>query len=203
MFTSIDYMTVADHKKEGDWPIEWLPVKGLIPYIKRLGPDARGIEIGVARAESSYAILETCDNVSKLYGIDPYIAYDDWNGHVDQEHNDKTREIAIKNMEQFGDRFVGLLHSTSKTVIQGDLDGETGFNEKSMDFIFIDGDHSYEGAKWDMVNYYKFIRPGGLFAGHDYNLNTVRTALEEFRHENKIRLPVQVVDNNAWYMTVM
>jgi hypothetical protein len=202
MFTEIDYMTVADHKENGDWPFDWLPVKGLIPYIKRLGPDAKGIEIGVARAESSYAILESCPNVTQLYGIDPYIAYNDWNGHVDQAHNDKTREIAIKNMEKFCDRYVSLFHSTSRMAVQGN-DGVPGFDEKSMDFIFIDGDHSYEGAKWDMENYYDFIRPGGIFSGHDYNLGTVRTALEEFRRENKIRLPVQVVDNNAWYMTVM
>jgi predicted O-methyltransferase YrrM len=200
MFTEIDYMTVADHKNEGDWPFDWLPVKGLIPYIKRLGPDARGIEIGVARAESSYAILEACANVTRLYGIDPYIAYDDWNGHVDQEHNDKTKEIAVKNMSEFGYRFL-LMSRSSKSVIS--IPDEMPFDEKSMDFIFIDGDHSYEGAKWDIENYYGFIRPGGIFSGHDYNLGTVRTALEEFRSENKIRLPVQVVDNNAWYMTVM
>ena len=194
MFTAVDYMTVADHKENGDWPFEWLPVKGLIPYIKRLGPDSIGLEIGVARAESSYAILEACPNVCSLIGIDPYLAYQDWNGPVDQEHNDKTKEIAIKNMSEFGNRFA-LIQTTSEDF--------RNTAPPIFDFIFIDGDHSYEGAKKDMQNYCKLVRPGGIFAGHDYNLQTVRKALEEFRAENKIRLPLQVVDNNAWYWTVM
>jgi len=201
MFSEIDYMTVADHKENDDWPFDWLPVKGLIPYIKRLGPETVGVEIGVARGESSYAILEACSNVSMLFGIDPYVAYDDWNGPVDQEHNDKTKEIAITNMEPFKDRFVSLFGLTSKVVIHSQ-DCQPGFDFGTLGFVFIDGDHSYEGAKWDMQNYYSFVRPGGIFSGHDYNLKTVRTALEEFRAENKIRLPVQVVDNNAWFWTV-
>ena len=36
-----------------------------------------------------------------------------------------------------------------------------------MDFLFIDGDHSYEGAKQDFENYSKLVRPGGLIALHD------------------------------------
>lgn len=196
VFTELDYMTVADHKNEGDWPMEWLPVKGLIPYIKRLGKDVTGIEIGVARGESSYAILESCPYVS-LIGIDPFKAYIDWNGPVDQEHNDKTKEISIRNMKNFTERWF-FLEMTSDEAISSQ-----NWAPGSFDFVFIDGDHSYEGAKKDMQNYYKLIRPGGLFAGHDYHLKTVRTALEEFRVENKIRLPVQVVDNSAWFWVVM
>lgn len=37
----------------------------------------------------------------------------------------------------------------------------------ALDFLFIDGDHSYEGAKQDFENYSKLVRPGGLIALHD------------------------------------
>jgi cephalosporin hydroxylase len=39
--------------------------------------------------------------------------------------------------------------------------------EEKLDFLFIDGDHSYEGVKADFEDYKGFVRPGGLIAFHD------------------------------------
>lgn len=36
-----------------------------------------------------------------------------------------------------------------------------------LDFLFIDGDHSYAGAKADFELYGPLVRPGGLIAFHD------------------------------------
>lgn len=38
-----------------------------------------------------------------------------------------------------------------------------------LDFLFIDGDHSYDGVKADWETYREFVRPGGLVAFHDIN----------------------------------
>jgi hypothetical protein len=40
-------------------------------------------------------------------------------------------------------------------------------NGELLDFLFIDGDHSYEGAKADYFDYKGFVRSGGLIAFHD------------------------------------
>lgn len=37
-----------------------------------------------------------------------------------------------------------------------------------IDFLFIDGDHTYEGCKGDILGFGKHVRPGGIIAGHDY-----------------------------------
>ena len=37
-----------------------------------------------------------------------------------------------------------------------------------IDFLFIDGDHSYEGCKGDILGFSPHVRPGGMIAGHDY-----------------------------------
>ncbi|MCT7989219.1 TylF/MycF/NovP-related O-methyltransferase [Laspinema olomoucense] len=34
--------------------------------------------------------------------------------------------------------------------------------------IFIDGDHSYEGVRKDVLNYYPLLAPGGILVFHDY-----------------------------------
>lgn len=38
---------------------------------------------------------------------------------------------------------------------------------KTIDFLFIDGDHSYEGVKADFENYSPLVTPGGMIAFHD------------------------------------
>jgi predicted O-methyltransferase YrrM len=41
------------------------------------------------------------------------------------------------------------------------------FDNHPIDFAFIDGDHTYEGAKADFRNYGPLVRPGGIIAFHD------------------------------------
>jgi cephalosporin hydroxylase len=43
-------------------------------------------------------------------------------------------------------------------------------DNKTIDFLFIDGDHSYKAVKSDFENYSKFVRKGGIVAFHDINL---------------------------------
>jgi predicted O-methyltransferase YrrM len=35
-------------------------------------------------------------------------------------------------------------------------------------FIFIDGDHNYEGVRQDLLNYWPLLAPGGIMMFHDY-----------------------------------
>ena len=41
------------------------------------------------------------------------------------------------------------------------------FDGEPVDFLFIDGDHLYDGVKKDYELYRKMVRPGGLIAFHD------------------------------------
>lgn len=40
-------------------------------------------------------------------------------------------------------------------------------NGRGIDFLFIDGDHSYDGVKSDFLNYKDFVKDGGIIAFHD------------------------------------
>lgn len=43
-------------------------------------------------------------------------------------------------------------------------------NGRQIDFLFIDGDHIYDGVKQDFENYSALLRKGGIVALHDANL---------------------------------
>ncbi|UCE66725.1 MAG: class I SAM-dependent methyltransferase, partial [Candidatus Zixiibacteriota bacterium] len=44
--------------------------------------------------------------------------------------------------------------------------------DRPLDFLFIDGDHSYEGVKQDFKMYGPLVRKGGIIAFHDIVPNT-------------------------------
>lgn len=91
--------------------------------------------------------------------------------------------------------------------------------ERAVDFLFIDGDHSYIGVKSDYQRFAELVRPGGLIAFHDiatppitrnpYQKGTwcgVSRFWKELRNENKIefidrkarlRFGIGVITKNA------
>ena len=59
------------------------------------------------------------------------------------------------------------------------------FADRSLDLIFIDGDHSFEGCFADLVAWYPKLKPGGIFLGHDCE-HGVRTAVEKFLERKEL-----------------
>lgn len=194
--TDEDFMTIKELGNK--WPYEWVSTRGLAPYIKRLGDNVVGLEIGTCRAESTSYILEKCPNVVKLYTIDPYKAYEDWNGEINQEIIDKFMMIAQENLKEYGDR-VQMIRETS---IDAAAKISTITDKAEFDFIFVDGDHSYEATLADCQAYYPLLKKGGLFCGHDYSsIQAVHDAVSVFREQEGIKAPINLSTNSAffWY----
>lgn len=175
---------------ELDWPLPNVAAREFIPYIKRLGKNLTGLEIGTGRAESSYLIAEQCLNVSKLYTLDPYLEYFDWNGLVAQETLDSYKKLAIRNIEDIntkrGQEVVFL---------------NQGFPEP-LDFVFIDGDHSEAAVLEDLNITYDAVRPLGIVAVRDTNLFGSVAGIKKFRKDNKISSPIFTLSSSGvwfWY----
>lgn len=185
-----DFMTI---KELGDkFPQDWISNKGLIPYVKRHGENVKGIEIGTCRGESTYYFLDKCPNIKELYTVDPYKTYEDWIGNISQDVLDRHREIAIKNLKKFGKRVIMIQEESVKAA--------STFDDDSFDFIFIDGDHSYDATLADCQAYYSKLKKGGIFCGHDYQtIKTVRDAVDTFRTNNKITSPINLSLNSAFF----
>lgn len=190
-FTDIDYMTVKEIDKEIGWPMDYVSTLHLVTYISRLKGDVTGVEIGTCRGEGAYLILEKCPNVKKIYTIDPYVEYMDWIGVIKQEILDKQEEIAKKNFEEFGDR-VEMIRSTSEEAV-------VRFEDNSLDFVFIDGDHSEQHVYNDMMKYYPKLKKGGIFAGNGYVFESVKVGIKKFQNETKVRTPIQKGGQSTWF----
>lgn len=59
--------------------------------------------------------------------------------------------------------------------------------EAKLDFLFIDGDHSYEGVKKDFELYSPLVRSGGVIAFHDVASHAASDACDVDRFWNEIK----------------
>ncbi len=63
------------------------------------------------------------------------------------------------------------------------------FADASVDFVFLDANHSYESVVNDLRAWWPKIRPGGMLAGHDYTWTGVRRAVHEFFGHSDLGIP--------------
>ncbi len=161
---------------------------GLYRYFASLGFKT-GAEIGVQRGRNAWVMLENIPNL-KLYLIDPY-----------KDNKDTQR--------QWGDK----LHTKACKIAHNRLDGRNVvFIEKSsieasvlipdgsLDFVHIDGDHSYNYVTMDTQIWSRKVRKGGVVSGHDYHFVKSRKfkvtgAINDFASANG--LTIFITDEEA------
>lgn len=159
--------------------------------INTMGPSVIGVELGVWYGINMGHLLEECRNIRTLIGVDPYIPYQDWNRYIDQSLMDQAYNSTCNVVEKSYGR-AALFKETS-------LEASKRFQNNYLDFIFIDGDHSYERCYEDLNLWYEKVKPGGLFSGHDFSLPGVNKALHQFRTERNIKGFFKVIPNDVWY----
>jgi len=188
-------LTIAEYKQQGKWPFDFISGKGLVNVINdhsvRLNRNVVGLEIGICKGENIVHFLEQTNRIDKIYCIDPYLPYMDWVGPVTQEDMDLWYDITIKNFAPHADKIVMYKEASDKCVNK--------FENNQFDYIFIDGDHSYQGVTNDLNNFYDKLKMGGIFSGHDINLPDVQRALSEFRSTKNIQNEMKFTDINVWY----
>ncbi len=72
--------------------------------------------------------------------------------------------------------------SQDKDVIKRVINELTG---RKVDFLFIDGLHTYEGIKADWNNYASLVRSNGVVAFHDFDVHRYRDNMSKFIYELK------------------
>jgi len=63
------------------------------------------------------------------------------------------------------------------------------FENRSLDFVYIDGDHTFDGVITDIVFWAQKVRHGGMIACHDYcngYLSGVVKAVDAYVYCHKI-----------------
>ena len=168
--------------------------RGLVPHLQEMGDNLVGCEIGVCHGFTTEYMLKNVPTITKIYAVDNYPSFVDWDGtRVTAERQQETKERCFKRLSPFIDKVTFFYEDSAKFA--------TTLEDNSLDFVFIDGDHSYEATLNDCILYWPKVKSGGMFAGHDINLVSVDKALREFfKQLGKEKVELKVVENNAWYL---
>lgn len=119
----------------------------------------KGVEIGVMKGNYSLEILQRMPNVH-LTCIDPWGTYS--GRSITAEQQEKNYVITQERLKPYVD--VGratILKKYSMDVVKD-------FEDESLDFIFIDGDHTFDFICLDLIFWVPKVRSGGMVAIHDY-----------------------------------
>jgi uncharacterized Rossmann fold enzyme len=130
-------------------------------------PNPVGAEIGVFKGELSRELLTRPDMT--LYLVDswssvhrePYASSKDFHATLTQTQQDHFYEAARRMVEFAGPR--------ARIIRQDSVEAAARIPDGSLDFAFIDADHSYEGCKADIEAWLPKVKKGGYLCGHDYD----------------------------------
>jgi predicted O-methyltransferase YrrM len=83
-----------------------------------------------------------------------------------------------------------LTKERNKNIIEIKKQSSKLANEYADDFfdmVYIDADHSYKSVKTDISSWFKKVKQGGIICGHDYYMEEVKKAVDEFFGEEKVK----------------
>lgn len=127
-----------------------------------------GCEVGVLAGDFA-EVLYTTVQPSYFLMVDPWelLGSSIFSGDQDGLHGKHyvPSELYIKVKERFKDKSnVSIVKNYSNTILPSLPDG-------FLDWIYIDGDHSFQGCYSDLIKAESKIRAGGYILCHDYEMN--------------------------------
>lgn len=118
----------------------------------------RGAEVGVGEGIYSEVLLLANPKL-KLYGVDPYIFYETAGSFRTQEQLDAYYKTAVERFASY--KGYAIVKKTSMKAVKD-------FEDKSLDFVYIDANHEYPYVSEDIAKWYKKIKKGGIISGYAY-----------------------------------
>jgi len=116
------------------------------------------LEIGTANGGTLFSLMKTMPNDGVAVSID--LPRGEFGGGYTAWRAPFYRSFAAQGQKIF------LIRADSHSLVTFNK-VKTILNKRGVDFLFIDGDHTYEGVKKDFEMYRKLVNPGGIIALHD------------------------------------
>lgn len=141
----------------------------LVEILKILPGPLSGAEIGVYAGDTSRMLLEGL-NLRRLLMVDRYKSAG--SRAVWRRNNQRVDELVRR-------------HQAALKVVGNSVEVAEHVPDRSLDFVFIDADHSYLSVLADIKAWRHKVRSGGIIAGHDYSVRfpgVIRAVDETFPH---------------------
>jgi len=156
-----------------------------------------GVEIGVWQGwYMRHLLLRTSMHI---YGIDPWVATESYEDVDPKAPGFDPMELGDDGYKWQETRYVytmallrdvgggkGTLYRSYSHLVAPFVAPET------VDFVYIDGEHTYDAVTQDIADWWPKVRPGGIMAGHDYNETNPGTkrAVNEFAEKHGLSFKI-------------
>lgn len=161
--------------------------------LKYINKKSKCAEVGVWEGDLSLEILKR--EPLELHLIDPWKS---------QDAIERCYSIEQSKMDQIYKNVLNDFDGYDEVTIHRKFSTEVFFPKHYFDWVYIDGDHSYNAVKKDLAFYYPLIKKGGYLCGDDYGLWNDRPktgfgsdggggpkpAVDEFVKENNLNFEI-------------
>ena len=117
----------------------------------------KGAEVGVELGRYAQVLCKANPGV-KLYCIDSWEDYEEYLEKKNKDNHSKYHEITKRRLKVYN----------CEIVKKPSMNAVKDFARDSLDFVYIDGNHSYDYVLEDITEWSKIVRKKGIVAGHDY-----------------------------------
>ena len=145
-------------------------------------PPERAMEVGTYKGGTLFFLARLASPRATLISVDlPYRP---------------ARAKALKCLRRRGQRLEVLQGDSHSPDILAHVKGVLA--GRALDYLFIDGDHSYNGVKRDFEMYSPLVRSGGIVAFHDICEHAQAAGCEVSRFWNEVKpgfRHIEIVEN--------
>jgi predicted O-methyltransferase YrrM len=146
------------------------------------------VEVGVAGGHFTKQILATWPTCSRLYAVDCWGPFE--GNHVSDSEQEQRFLQVTKDLAR---------HENVTIVRQYSQAAAANMPDESVDFIYIDADHSYAAVLIDLQSWFPKLKRRAIMAGHDYCNGPgfgVKAAVDEFGAKNNLDVCVTTAENS-------
>ncbi len=111
------------------------------------------VEVGASRGDMARGVLRTLEPIR--YNLDRYFL-------IDLPDNMKVSEAYYYNPEMLKSR------KEIQRIFKPSLEAVSMFEDNTLDFVFLDGDHSEQAFIPEMKAWWTKLRIGGIICGDEY-----------------------------------
>ena len=147
----------------------------------KAGP-ARFVEVGSWLGKSTLFLATAIRDSGKQIILD---CVDTWAGGTEDTLNGTVNQIVSKAGGSVYDTFIenlerNGLRSIVNPIISDSAQAANRYADGSLDFVFIDADHTADAVSRDLAAWWPKVRPGGFLGGHDIDESGVNLAVSRF-----------------------
>ena len=127
-----------------------------------------------------------------------FFAIDSFQGATNStDANEIKAYEGISEIEESYTYNVSLIGNKIKTIVSLTDEAAQYFEDSSVDVVFVDGGHSYEVVKADILAWLPKVKKGGIISGHDFNAweGVNKAVTEIFGTPHK-------VENDCWFIYI-